>query len=400
MGSRSLRKIILVFLYCLLIPWPVEAEDKEIELQYKPREKVNVHTKHVPAVKIYFEEVKDPRSRPKEIGENQEDKDKKIQIVTPDGHGAGRFVLSVLKSEFRDKGFKVEDRSDEAQKIISTTLLKFWTMEERRYNSEIQIRVELRDNNGQVSFKKTYSGAGINSGRSLSEVNYNESFSDAISRMMEKLFSDLEFLKVLSEKPKPPRVEEKPVEERKAEQKKLEEKKAEEKRTEGKKREEEKQIREKKLEELRLELRRLEESRLEEKRVGERRVREKKLREKRLELKRLEEKRVKEKKAEERRRAREKKLEEKRLELKRIEEKKIEEKRLEEKKAEEKRSELKRSKEKKLEGKKAEEKRQKEQKQVKGKKEERKRVNDSPAKEKQDPPSAEPEPVDPFFGPK
>lgn len=227
-----MKRFIIALLCCLLIPWLVEAKEKEINLQYTPRDKVTVKPKDVPVVKIYFEEVKDTRSKPRVIGENREDKDKTIQIVTSEDDGARKFVLSVLKNEFRDNGFKVEESIDEAQKIIRGTLLKFWTIEESRYNSETEVRIEVKDKAGAVYFNRTFSGEGTNRGRSLSEVNYQESFSNAVARMVDKIFSDAEFLKILSEKPKPARVEEKQVEEKRAEEKRLEEKKVEEKRVE------------------------------------------------------------------------------------------------------------------------------------------------------------------------
>ena len=308
-----MKKIALVLLCCLLIPWSVEAEEKVIDLQYKPKEKVKVHLKNAPTVKIFFEEVKDTRSQPREIGENQEDKENKIKIVTPKDDGARHFVLLVLKKEFRNKGFKVENKPDKAQKIIIATLLKFWTVEESRYNSETLLEVELRDKIGEGSFKKTYSGTGTNFGRSLSEENYNESFSDAIARIVETVFSDSEFLKVLSEKPKPPRVEKKAKEIR---------------------------VKEKRIKEIRLELKRLKEIRLEEKRAKEKkRVEERKrIEEKRAKDKRLKETRLEEKIAEEIKKAEEIKAEEikKAEEKKREEEKRAKKRRIKEKRAKEK----------------------------------------------------------------
>ena len=54
-----------------------------------------------------------------------------------------------------------------------------------------------------------YSGTGKNFGRSLSETNYNESFSDSLVMIVEALFSDHEFLRALAEKPAVLRAEEK-----------------------------------------------------------------------------------------------------------------------------------------------------------------------------------------------
>jgi hypothetical protein len=230
-GRPTLKKCILLLFCCLLIPWSVEAKDLTINLKFTPREKVKVKPRNVSAERIYFEEVDDNRSRPDEIGENKENKGKPIKILTSREDGAGQFTLSVIKNEFQEKGFKVESRPGEASKIVSATLLKFWTLEESTYNTEIQLRVEVKEKRGEPFFKKTYSSTGTNRGRSLSEGNYNECISDALARLTDDLFSDSEFLRVLAERPKPPR-EDKRVEERRAEEKKLEDLKAEEKRLE------------------------------------------------------------------------------------------------------------------------------------------------------------------------
>jgi flagellar biosynthesis GTPase FlhF len=353
-GGTPLKKIILVLFCCLLIPWSVEAKDKVINLEYIPRDKVKVSPKNVPTEKIYFEEVKDTRSPVREIGENKENKGKTIKILISKDEEAGNFLLSVLKNEFLGKGFRVENSFNEASKIIGTTLLTFWTLEDSRYNSEIQLKFEIREKNGETSFQKTYSATGTNSGRSLSEGNYNESYSDAIARIVEKIFTDSDFLRVLSEKPKPPRVDEKKIEALKAEERRLEALKAEERR----------------LEELKAETKRLEEKKAEEKRLEEKRLEDLKAEAKRLEELKAEVKRLEEIKAEE-----------KRTKERQEEEKKIEELKAEVKKLEE----LKALKEEIL----AEEKRA----------EEKKREEEKRAKEKRSTP-AKPKPADPVFGPK
>ena len=205
-----MKKFTLAIFFCLLIPFSLEAKEKVIQLQYKPNQKVKVQPRNVPPVKIYLEEIRDARPQPREIGENQE-KDQKILIVTSDSGGARQFVRSALNKEFRDKGFSVEDSSGQAQKIIGGTLMKFWTIETSRYNSQAQLRIEVKDKTGVVYFNRTYSGTGKNFGRSLSEQNYYESLSDALANMVDGLFSDSEFLKALAEKPGPGRAEEKAV---------------------------------------------------------------------------------------------------------------------------------------------------------------------------------------------
>ncbi len=375
----SLKKIAILLFFCLLLPWSVSAKELEIELKYMPRDKVNVRPKEVSPLKIYFEAVEDNRSQPRRIGENIEDKNKKVQIVTPDADAASQLIRTVLKNEFKNKGFAIEDSFDRGQKIIQTTLEKFWTLEESRYNSVTQLRVEVREKSGEVSFRRIYSTTGSNSGRSLSEVNYNESYSDALARMVEKLFSDSEFLRVLAEKPRPRRVEEKPIPD--------------------------KRVEEKKLEELRMEVKRLEEIKAEERRAKEKQLEEKRAEERRLEEIKAEEKRIEEKKAKEKQldtqRAEEKRLEEIRAEVKRLEEKKAEEKQAEEKRLEDLKAEEQRLEEVRTEVKKLEELKALRESIAAEEKlaEEKKKEEEKKAKEKRAVP-AKPKPAGKVFGPK
>ncbi|MBI4763628.1 MAG: hypothetical protein HY787_03360 [Deltaproteobacteria bacterium] len=384
-----MKRYIILLICCLLIPWSAEAKDQTINLKFTPREKVKVKPKNVAAERIYFEEVDDTRSRPKEIGENKEDKGKPIKILTSKEDGAGQFTLSVLKNEFQEKGFKVESSPNEASKIVSTTLLKFWTLEVSTYNTEIQLRVEVREKKGEPFFQKTYAATGTNRGRSLSEVNYNECISDALARITDAIFSDLEFLRVLAEKPKPPKVEAKPIEPKPVEPKKI-----------GAKPIEPKSPEEKRLEEIKAEIKRLEELKAEEQRA-----RDKQEADRRAEEKRLEEKLARDKQEADRR-AEEKRLEEIKEEVKKLEKLKVDEKRALEKQEEEKRAEEKRLEELKAEVQKLEElKALKEEILVEEKRAEEKRAEEKRleaerrAKERRTAP-VRAKPADPVFGPK
>lgn len=184
-------------------------KEKTIALHFRPKEKVKETPKDIPEAKIFFEELRDERPRPKEIGENLENKDKRILITTSDENGAAKFVHTVLKNAFRDKGFSLEESAGAAQKIIKGTLVKFWTVEEKRYRSEIQLKIEVRDRSNHLYYQRTYVGEGSNFGRSLSEFNYQEAISESLARMLDSIFSDDSLLKALAERPKPTRTEEK-----------------------------------------------------------------------------------------------------------------------------------------------------------------------------------------------
>jgi len=178
-------------------------------MEYKPNAKVKKSPSSVPAQKIFFDEFRDQRSQPSLVGENLEDKGNRVVVVSSDPQAAGNLVKSALNKEFRNKGFSVVGSPGQAEKVVGGALVKFWTVETNRYNSETLLRLEVRDKNGRVLFQKNYSGAGKNFGRSLSETNYNESISDSLVMIVEALFSDHEFLKALAEKPAVLRAEEK-----------------------------------------------------------------------------------------------------------------------------------------------------------------------------------------------
>jgi hypothetical protein len=342
-GGSPLKKYFFFYLCFLLVPWVVEAQEKVIQLQYKPKNSVNVQNKKVPATRIYWEGIQDTRRRPREIGENQEEKNKFIRILTSDERQVRDFILSVLKEEFRTHGFKLENSPRTAERLLSGSIMEFWTVEGRTYNSETRLTIEIKDKNGEAIFKKVYSGTGTNRGRSLSEVNYQESISESLVSITGQILADSSFLTALVEESKPAPGEIKPAKEKTAEVKPerpiIEKGKTDKDKQAGDKQAEEKKAAEIQAEQKRLEAKRLEEIRAEEKRLEEKRLEEKRATEKRLEEIRAEEKR----------------LEELRTEIKRLEEKKAEEKRQEEIRAEEKRLEEIRAELKKLEEKRAQE---------------------------------------------
>jgi hypothetical protein len=206
-----LKKTLFVFLVWMLIPFNIYAksESLKVDLEFKARESVKVNPKNVPAGKIYFEPIQDARSNPRAIGENLEDKDQKVSILA--SNEPGSFVRSILIREFRNKKFSVEDNAGAASKIIAGTLIKFWTVETSNYDSQTQIKIEVKDRNGRVQFSRTYPGVGKNRGRSLSAINYNESISNSMTSLIDKILSDQEFLNSLAETSAPPAAAGKPA---------------------------------------------------------------------------------------------------------------------------------------------------------------------------------------------
>ncbi|MBI5584401.1 MAG: hypothetical protein HY892_11305 [Deltaproteobacteria bacterium] len=190
-----------------------EGAERTIAAEYKPNAKVKSSPASVPALKIFFEEFKDERPNPQQVGENLENKGKRVLVVTGDPRASGQLVRSALQTEFRKKGFQTVDQPERADKFITGSILKFWTVETTRYNTQTEVRVEVKDARSKVYFSKVLAGVGKNFGRSLSETNYNESFSDSLVMIVDSLLADPEFITRLAEKPilPPPPPAEKPI---------------------------------------------------------------------------------------------------------------------------------------------------------------------------------------------
>ena len=208
-----MKKNLFVYLVCLLIPFTVNAklDSLTVDLEFKPRENVKVLPKNVPSAKIFFEPIQDARSNPRTIGENLEDKDQKVTIRASNNNEPAGFVRSVLIREFRSKKFSVEDNAGTASKIITGTLIKFWTVETSQYDSQTQLKIEVIDRAGRVQYNHTYTGVGKNKGRSLNDTNYDESISNSMTSLIDKIFSDQDFLDTLFDKSPPPAAEGKPA---------------------------------------------------------------------------------------------------------------------------------------------------------------------------------------------
>jgi hypothetical protein len=194
-----MKKNIIVFLFCLLIPFSVYAgrDSLVVNLRFDPNHGVGVRPKIVPADKIFFENFKDVRSNPRSIGVNLEHRNRLPVFSSSDG-AVNRFVHAALIREFRRKNFSLEEQAGTASKVITGTILKFWTQETSIYSSQTQVQIEVKDKSGRLFYTNTYTGFGRNRGRSFTEYNYNECISDSINSLVGKIFSDQGFLSALS----------------------------------------------------------------------------------------------------------------------------------------------------------------------------------------------------------
>jgi hypothetical protein len=202
-----MKKHIIVFLFCLLIPFSVYArpDSMVVNLRFDPNHGVGVRPNNVPPVKIFFENIADARTNPRSIGVNLE-RGNRIPVFSSSNDAVSRFVHSILIREFQRKKFSVENQAGTASKIITGTVLKFWTQETSVYSSQTQLQIDVKDTNGRLFYSNTYTGFGRNKGRSFIEYNYNECMSDSMTSLIGKLFSDQGFLSALSASSPPPAV--------------------------------------------------------------------------------------------------------------------------------------------------------------------------------------------------
>jgi hypothetical protein len=202
-----MKKNIIIFLFCLLIPFSVDArrDSLVVNLRFDPNHGVGVSLKTVPAVKIFFEDFKDARSNPRSIGVNLERRNR-LPVFSTDNDAVSRFVHTALTREFRRKKFLVEDQAGTASKTITGTILKFWTQETSIYSSQTQLQIEVKDKSGRLFYSNTHTGYGRNKGRSYIDYNYCECMSDSMNSLIGKLFSDQGFLNALSATSPPPAV--------------------------------------------------------------------------------------------------------------------------------------------------------------------------------------------------
>jgi hypothetical protein len=205
MSSLRTIAVLATGIFFIFLTSGAKSAQQTISLEYKPNAKLKASPASVPPLRIFFGEFKDERPDPRQVGENTEDKAKRVVVATDDPKASGHLVEAALTTEFRKKGFTLVDKAGQADKIVGGSLVKFWTVETTRYVTETQVKVEVRDPSGRVTFSRLVTGTGKNFGRSLSETNYNESFSDSLVMIIERLFLDQDFIKALGEKPAPAR---------------------------------------------------------------------------------------------------------------------------------------------------------------------------------------------------
>jgi hypothetical protein len=174
-----------------------KSDKKEIKLEYKPTSLIKNGPATTGNLKIFIGDLKSDDSG-NEVGKNSENEKKSVSIISTETNGPSYLVNKAFNKEFKGIGFTVVSEKAQADRIISGTIIKFWCEETSLYQAVVRIKVEIKDKNGKVIFSKIYAETAKRFGRSLSEENYNESFSEAVRHMIETMFVDNEFIKSLT----------------------------------------------------------------------------------------------------------------------------------------------------------------------------------------------------------
>jgi hypothetical protein len=197
---RLIGRIILVWLgLAVMVPlaaWGGEEEKKTIQVKFKPTSIIKKGPAAAPGSKIFFEVFKNETGQLEQVGENQE-KGRTTRILTADPEGPGQLVATAFRKEFQGMGFFLAESPNQADRIIGGAIVKFWSVEARSYETVVRLKVLVKDRAGKVLLTKIYAGSAKRFGRSLSQDNYNESFSDSLIDLIETLFGDRDFLQAL-----------------------------------------------------------------------------------------------------------------------------------------------------------------------------------------------------------
>lgn len=170
-------------------------KDLTIPLSYRPDSSVSMQAPLInsPGLKLYVE-VLDDRPDKTKVGENIEDEvPKPIFAGTPE---PAEFVHDAVIRELTSMGLAVVADKGAANRILSLRLIRFYCVETAVYDAEVRANAAVSDAGGNLWTGLVF-GAKRNFGRSLSAENYQESFSEAVQRMVAQMVNSSDFQKAV-----------------------------------------------------------------------------------------------------------------------------------------------------------------------------------------------------------
>jgi len=201
---NKLSHFALVVLTGSVIPGffnAANAADKleNIPLQFTPTspmsERAPVDLKGLEGVKLQIDAFTDQREDPASIGRNMNKVPLRKVTTTQD---VARFVTYHVKSLISGLGVDVVESGGTV--ILKGEVKKFFAEETNRYNSTVQLRVDLTDPAGRVLWAVETTGTSRRFGIGYKAANYYEVLSDALVGAVHELVRNPNFRKALIEK--------------------------------------------------------------------------------------------------------------------------------------------------------------------------------------------------------
>jgi hypothetical protein len=193
------RNAVLILLGILSLPGcKAPKPDLTVPLDYRPDTSLQpaVNLTGTQGVKLYLE-VLDERPDKTRIGENVEDEPPRPIFAGPPE--PAEFVRNAVAHELSGVGIIVVPERAQAGRTLTLHLIRFWCAESSVYDADVRANADVMDG-GKSLWSAVVIGTKRNFGRSLSVLNYQETFSGAVLEMTQRLVSDTGFQKAVSPK--------------------------------------------------------------------------------------------------------------------------------------------------------------------------------------------------------
>lgn len=141
----------------------------------------------IPAtVKVWINPIVDARAEPQNIGFSAEGNNTAV-VLAASSQPPTEFVRGVLARELPAYAFALAADVGTATHTLQLRLLKFWVHEGGTYQGEVMVEVTLGDNAGQLLWQGLVTGTDKHWGRTFTQENFLNVYSDSTLDLSEKL---------------------------------------------------------------------------------------------------------------------------------------------------------------------------------------------------------------------
>lgn len=166
-----------------------------VPLDYRPTDRATVTGFNVPSGLRLAVTVEDARGGTAEIGKNSENAP--AVPVYPADPAIDAFVRDAVIRELANLGITAETAHARGTKMLDLRIRRFWVEETSTYKGEITADVHLADAAGRYLWQGQMTGTSERFGRSLNVENYQETLSDSVVDLVQKLFQNSAFVEAL-----------------------------------------------------------------------------------------------------------------------------------------------------------------------------------------------------------